>query len=106
MTREACLAIMYLLYGLSSANTKYTRIAKDANATVINVANESLNIIFIINPLRTTYPKIGSIGLYEVFVVNNYIAQYEWHHGHNICNECFHSNYSLIRFGNYLPEDR
>lgn len=60
ITKEACLATTYLMYVGSSANTRYIRIVKDANATVINVAKESLNIVFIVNPLGTTYPKIGS----------------------------------------------
>lgn len=45
--RDACLAIRYLLYAVSSANTKYIRTVKDAKAVAINVANDTLNITFI-----------------------------------------------------------
>ena len=45
--KDACLAIKYLVCAGSLANTKYMRIEKDINATLINVANESLNSTFI-----------------------------------------------------------
>lgn len=67
-TEDDSLATTYLIYAESSANVKYIRIVKDANATVINVANEILNNVFIVNPLITTYPKIGSIGLVKQLV--------------------------------------
>lgn len=45
--KDASLATTYLMYAGSLANTKYMRIVKEANATVINVASDSLNITFI-----------------------------------------------------------
>lgn len=49
ITREDCLATAYLMYAGSPANTRYIRTEKDANATVISVASESLNIVFILD---------------------------------------------------------
>lgn len=66
MTKDESLAIMYLMYAGASANTKYISTANDSNATLINVANDILNNTFMVNPLRTTYPKIGSIGLFRL----------------------------------------
>ena len=71
ITKEACLATTYLMYAGSLANTRYIRIVNDANATVISVANEILNRVFIINPLRTTCPKTGSgLGQVKGYLLN------------------------------------
>ena len=47
ITGAKSLAIRYLLYKSSLANTKYISTAKDSNAVAINIAKESLNITFI-----------------------------------------------------------
>ena len=54
MMKAACLATTYLMYAGSLANTRYIRTVKDAKAVAINVASDSLNIVFIVNPLGTT----------------------------------------------------
>ena len=54
ITKEACLATAYLMYAGSPANTKYISTENETKAVAINIANESLNKVFIINPLRTT----------------------------------------------------
>ena len=48
ITEADFLAIRYLLYGSSLANTRYIRIVKDAKAVAINIVNESLNNVFMI----------------------------------------------------------
>ena len=48
ITGAKSLAIRYLLYKSSLANTRYIRIVKDAKAVAINIVNESLNKVFMI----------------------------------------------------------
>ena len=47
ITKEACLATAYLMYDGSLANTRYISTEKAVIATIINIASDSLNNVFI-----------------------------------------------------------